>query len=72
MKRKMLTAYYDNETGELVDIVFSEGFKAESPLMHADVLQDIATNIEAAYVDAVGKAFPGANPPDAADKGGVH
>ena len=38
---KMLTAYYDYDSGELKSVQITDGFKAQSALLRVDVLQDL-------------------------------
>lgn len=57
MKRRCLTAWYDDETGELVKLDVAESFVLESSLMRADVLQDLRHALEGHYLKAHAKAF---------------
>lgn len=45
MRQRVLTAYYDDNTGELVDIDWSRRFSRESVLMKLDVLEDLTLRI---------------------------
>lgn len=42
---KMLTAYYDDDSGELKSVQIADGFNAQSALMRVDVLQDLAWKV---------------------------
>jgi hypothetical protein len=48
-RRKLLSATYDWNTGELGFVLFSAEFEAESALMQADVLLDLKGVIDARY-----------------------
>ena len=65
MKQRLLTAHYDDDSGELVAIKWSEGFVAENALLRADVLQDLKAQIDQSYGAAYRQAFPGTVTPTA-------
>lgn len=52
-RKRVFTAYYNPETGELSEIDFSDTFCAESALLQADVLQDILGSISSEYTEAI-------------------
>jgi len=63
MKRRMLTVYYDDESGELARIDVSAAFHGESALMQADVLKDLIGCVELLYEPANAAAFAMLKPP---------
>jgi hypothetical protein len=54
MKRRMLTVYYNDETGEDVEIKVNTCWLAEGSVMHADTLQELLVIITTLYTHAVG------------------
>jgi len=46
---KLLSISYDSEAGQVEDIVFSDTFLSESPLLQADLLSDIKEYIGKEY-----------------------
>lgn len=58
MKRRMATVWYDDESGEVCDVAFTQQFLGESELMRADVLKDVVNEMRAAYDTAHEAAFP--------------
>ena len=61
-KRKAFTAFYDDESGELINIEMAPGLEQSSASMRADVLQDVLGEIASAYRSAWEEAFPDASP----------
>ena len=57
--KRMVTMYYNEETGELTKVDFSAGFEVEDSLLRADVLQDAIDTLVAAYEPARERAFAG-------------
>jgi hypothetical protein len=49
----MLTAYYDDTSGEMVGLVFTDKFKSEDGQCQADALGDLRGDIDRAYQEAL-------------------
>lgn len=54
----MATVWYDDESGEVCEVAFTQQFLGESELMRADVLRDVVAEMSSAYVSAYEAAFP--------------
>lgn len=54
--KRAVTFYYNEETGELAKVDFSEAFKNESALMRADVMGDIRNIVDKDYEESVDDA----------------
>tara|TARA_R110002110_G_scaffold172810_1_gene375736 strand:+ start:363 stop:548 length:186 start_codon:yes stop_codon:yes gene_type:complete len=57
----MLTVYYNDETGEDVQIKVNTCWLAEGAVMHADTLQDLLVILTTLYTHAAGN-LPGGAP----------
>jgi len=62
MVRKVLTATYDDNSGELVAVEWAKQFVGETTLMKADVLGDLKGVIDAAYEENRKDAMKGQTP----------
>ena len=54
----MATVWYDDESGEVCDMAFTQHFLGESDLLRADVLKDVEGEVSTAYRTAYEAAFP--------------
>jgi len=57
MKKPLLTAWYDDDSGELHRVRIETGFRVESQLMQADVLLDLRGVVDALYRRALQRTF---------------